>query len=786
VSIKLRLLGGFLLVLCLTMGVAAVGWLGLSSYARRVDAATAGQNVAVQVDALALEAERAVATGEPDALALHDPLDRVRVGIDALRATVRDDGGAVDKVQGSIDAFRRDLAEYAVQERDRNALVASRFALIGQFEAVATEIATAQAEALRLAGETEKTGRADLAAAASSLQVLPFLMDAVSTVRDAQTHFLFAANPETQQAVVDALDWLEITTRTTVRRPGAEQAGPAVMSALTAWRVVLARDPDAARAALTELVDTIVSAVKSVQTGFTNRLVAISAQYDEQISQLAAATAFRGSALEVQALALRARLAEQALVYRHDPSAAKTIATVADQIETSAKDLLYRITEAATGEKLRALIGQIGNYKQGLKRLTDAQEKQAALLREVKAATTTAIAETQSLTGAQLTAMRDEQGRADLLLGLGVGLALVLGMALALAIGRGITRPLQTLAGVMERLAGGDKSVDIPGRNRRDELRQVAAAVAVFRDNALAMDRMSAERGEADARAETEKRQAVLDLANSLDSTVSSVVNSIGSAAHGLQSTARSLTATAEETSRQAASASTASDMALANVQAVAAAAEELSVSIAEISRRTETSVAVAARAIEDSNRTSTRMTELSQTAQRIEMVVALIREIAGRTNLLALNATIEAARAGEAGKGFSVVASEVKQLAAQTAKATGEIAIQIGAMQQATGESTSAIEGIARTIAEMGAITTSISEAVDQQGLAAAAIARNIQQAASGTAEASASIVSVSATARQTGDAAGAVLSASVDLAQDSDSLRGQVQQFLHKVANG
>ena len=785
-SIKLRLLGGFLLVLCLTMGVAAVGWLGLSGYARRVDVAAAGQNVAVQVDALALAAERAVATGDPDALALRDPLDRVRAGIGTLRLVVHDDGGAIDKVQGSIDAFTRNLAEYAVQERDRNALVASRFALIGQFEAVATEIAAAQGDALRAAAETEKTGRADVAAAATSLTVLPFLMDAVASVRDAATHFLVADNPETRQAVVDAVDWLQMTTKTAIHRQGAEQAGPQLLSAAATWRDLLAKDPDAARTALPALVDAVVKSVKDVQTGFTNRLVAVSAQYDDQVSQFGAATALREAALEVEALALRARVAEQALVYRHDSSAAKTITLAAGDIQSSAEDLLYRVVKPETQQKLKALIAQIGNYKQGLNRLTAAQDKQTALLREVNAATATAIAAAQSLTEAQLAAMQDEHRRADLLLGLGVGLALVLGLALALVIGGGITRPLRALAGVMERLAGGDKSIEIPGRDRRDELRQVAAAVAVFRDNMIAMDRMAAERQEADSRAEAEKRQAVLGLANSLDSTVSSVIDQIGAAAHGLQSTATGLTTSADEATRQATAASGASGMALSNVQAVAAAAEELSVSIAEISRQTELSVAVAARAVENSNHTSARMTELNQAAVRIETVVALIHEIAGRTNLLALNATIEAARAGTAGAGFAVVASEVKQLAAQTSKATGEIAVQISGMQQATRESADAIEGIARIIAEMGAITTTISQAVEQQGLAASAIARNVQQAASGTADASASIGQVSDAARKTGDAADAVLSAAVDLARGSDQLRGQVREFLQQVVNG
>jgi methyl-accepting chemotaxis protein len=784
VSIKLRLLGGFLLVLCLTTGVAAVGWFGLSGYAGRVDIAAAGQDVAVQIDALALAADRAVAADDPNTLALRDPLARVKAGIDGLRLVVHDDRGAIDKVQGSIDAFTRNLAEYAVQERARDTLVASRFALIGQFETVATEIATAQGKALEAASATEKQGRADLAVAAGSLQILPFLMDAVSDVREAATRFVATDNPETRKAIADALDWLGMTTKTSASRKGAEQAGPDILSAVTTWTDLFAKDPDAARAAVPALVDKIAAALKGVQAGFTAKLVATSAQYDDQVSQLGAATALRESALAVEALALRARLAEQALVYRHDPAAAQTITAVAGEIATSAKDLLYRVTNAETQTKLKALIAQIGDYNKGLTRLVEAQDKQAALLRDVNAATAAAIAAAQSLTDAQLSAMQDEHRRADLLLGLGVGLALVLGLALALAIGRGITRPLGMLAGVMERLAGGDKAVDIPGRERRDEFRQVADAVAVFRDNAIAMDRMAADREAAEVRSESEKRQAVLGLADSLDSTVSSVIDSIGTAAHRLQSTASGLTASAEDATRQATAASGASDM--SNVQAVAAAAEELSVSIAEISRQTESSVAVAARAVENSTLTSSRMMELSQAAERIETVVALIQEIAGRTNLLALNATIEAARAGTAGAGFAVVASEVKQLAAQTAKATSEIAVQIGGMQRATRESAGAIEGIARIIDEMGAITTTISEAVEQQGLAASAIARNIQQAASGTADASSSIGSVSSAARQTGDAADAVLSAAAALARDSDSLRGQVRQFLQRVVNG
>ena len=362
----------------------------------------------------------------------------------------------------------------------------------------------------------------------------------------------------------------------------------------------------------------------------------------------------------------------------------------------------------------------------------------------------------------------------------GVGVSLVM-FAIAFVVGRyGITRPLSSQIATIEALCRNDLSVKVEGADRGDEIGNLARAAAVFRDNLVRVAAMEEEKKETERRAAEQRKAELASLANRFQQAIGGIVETVSGASSKLEGAAVILSKTASSTEQLSSTVAAASEETSANVQGVASASEQLASTVTEIGRQVQESATIASKAVSQAAETNKCVNELSDAASRIGDVVNLITTIAGQTNLLALNATIEAARAGDAGKGFAVVAQEVKALASQTEKATNEISAQISSMQGATEQAVSAIQEITDTINRMSEIAGAIAAAVEEQDATTREISRNVLEAAKGTSEVASNITEVSSGASQTGSASSEVLTSARKLAQESESLRREVDGFL------
>jgi methyl-accepting chemotaxis protein len=218
-----------------------------------------------------------------------------------------------------------------------------------------------------------------------------------------------------------------------------------------------------------------------------------------------------------------------------------------------------------------------------------------------------------------------------------------------------------------------------------------------------------------------------------------------------------------------------------------------MSSSINEVAKNCQKESQIAADASREARSTKEQIERLGSASKEIGKVIDVINHIADQTNLLALNAKIEAASAGEAGKGFAVVANEVKELAKQTAQATGEIARQVEEMQTSTDSAVKAVERITTVIDEVNTISQTIVSAVEEQSAtvneiakniggassAATKIAKNVGESAKGLSEVSSNIQGVNGAARNTAEGMNQIKTSANDLAKLASGLRKLVDQF-------
>ncbi len=360
-----------------------------------------------------------------------------------------------------------------------------------------------------------------------------------------------------------------------------------------------------------------------------------------------------------------------------------------------------------------------------------------------------------------------------------LSIAAVIGAALVawLYVGRNVARRLGFLSDAMRRIADGDLNVDIQD-NRGDEIADMGRALLFFRQ--ATADAATARRKEGEqTRTLESRRQLVEGATQEFEQAVSNIVKTLDRAA-AMDGSARDMANSASRNQEQALATAASSEQATANVGIVATAAEEIAQSIEHIATRVANSATIASQATDEAKAITDAVESLSASVDEIGEVSDLISSIAAQTNLLALNATIEAARAGEAGRGFAVVAQEVKGLATQTGKATGEITRHIVSIEQTTARSVQAIKKIAATIQQLSDVAHDVAVAMRQQDSVTQEIARNAGAAAKGTRDVSEHITEVSNSAVKTGQVASTVLTAAAELADQSHLLRQEVERYL------
>lgn len=415
-------------------------------------------------------------------------------------------------------------------------------------------------------------------------------------------------------------------------------------------------------------------------------------------------------------------------------------------------------------------------------RLLESSEENKNIWKKISAELDIILADLHKLSNDESENMRSSISSAGLAVLISLALTAISVIGASIFVVVMVSRPLRGLVASTNRLIKKDWATEITGTERTDEIGQMAKALVLFRDNGLENEKLTEAQ-----KVEDEKRlnraKMIEQIVETFREEAEVVTNALEQVTFKMTESSVDMSRISDETYARSEEVAHSAENAGNNVSNVSAATEELTASIQEISTHLTDTSRMAEDAKSTSDNTVEKMKELETSARAIGSVIQIISEIAEQTNLLALNATIEAARAGEAGKGFAVVASEVKNLANETANATEQVRSQIDRIQGDTVETVGYIEKISDAIGKLSESMATIAGSMSEQTAATQEISKNVQEASRGTSVVVQNIAEVSEATKQTQATSREVSDVSQELSKRSESLKSSIDIFISKI---
>jgi len=367
-----------------------------------------------------------------------------------------------------------------------------------------------------------------------------------------------------------------------------------------------------------------------------------------------------------------------------------------------------------------------------------------------------------------------------------LGLFLIGILAFNYYLRRYLTQGIKEAGEVAAQIANGHMNVDIPSI-RHDDIGRLMFSLASMRDalaGSFAKQKETSQHEKNEVLAELKKQKQQAEWVKSFEGGILSVAKHIKSATHDVHELSNHMGRVSQALNNHVEHAGSESNEVCHHIQSASEQTKEMHAVLNDMVTYSQKVLSISAQALSNANQDTQRMEVLRQSSENIGSVVALINDIAEKTNLLALNASIEAARAGDAGRGFAVVANEVKSLAEQTSKSTEEIATQVQNIQSESRDAAQAIEQNVQIISQMNEHLQKVSSNLEDNCNRAQNVSQGASTAHQGMNHIQSSFTNITQNTNQTHDFAQQLAGCSHALDQVSDEQEQLIEQFLSVLA--